>query len=454
MQMKSWLCFLGLFLLLVSILLPSTAWAEFRVTPSLLVGEEYNDNIYLDSEDEESDFITTINPSLNFYWSTRLVDLNLDWGLRFRYYLKNSEENEDGLDQTQRARLNARFNLMRDVLFLEITDTYERVTIDESDEGAIGNDLVNLTDSNTLRVNPYLQLQPWRTVTTRLDYIYENVWYDDPEGTDSDTHTARLTISKELSARITVRLTGSHTLYRPDNREDDFNEFDDDTQEYDRNDATVGMTYRVTDRLTLDGHYGKAWIDYRQDDELAFVPGGGRDPRNPDGTWERQGDTGDQELDLWGVNARYQLTEEVSFGGGYNVTTSHTVSEGMVETEGIDAFLQYSRRNRIALSAHATTSDYLTQPRKDDSWGMALDGDIPWTNRMGFDYQLAYTDFDNEDFFEGDEKYQRYGARLGIYRDMKLGRFRLGYTYNENVSDDGDNDYTNNIVYAEMRFTF
>jgi len=96
---------------------------------------------------------------------------------------------------------------------------------------------------------------------------------------------------------------------------------------------------------------------------------------------------------------------------------------------------------------------------------MELDGDIPWTNRMGFDYQLAYTDYDNKDPIEGDEQYKRYGLRFGLYRDMKLGRFRIGYTYNKNVSDedddtnnivyDGDNnDYTNNIVYVEMRFTF
>ncbi len=454
MQMKLWIRFFALSLLLASMALPSIVKAEFRLTPSLLVGEEYNDNIYLDAEDEESDFITTINPSLNFFWSTKVVDLNLDWGLRFRYYLKNSEENEDSLDQSQRARLDARFKLMRDVLFLHVSDTYERVTIDESEKGAIGNDLVNLTDSNTLRVNPYLQLQPWRTVTTRLDYIYENIWYDDPEGIDSERHVARLTVSKEISARITGRITGSHTLYRPKSRDERYFDDFDDAQKYDRNDATVGLTYRVTDRLTLDGHYGKAWIEYKDVDDPVLDPGGDRDPRNGDVLDGSLRDFGDQELDLWGINARYQLTEEVSFGGGYNVTTSHTVSEGMIETEGADAFLQYARRNRIALRAHATTSDYLTQERKDDSWGMAVDGDIPWTNRMGFDYQLAYTDYDNEDAIEGDEQYERYGLRLGLYRDMKLGRFRTGYIYNENVSDDDDNDYTNNIVYVEMRFTF
>jgi hypothetical protein len=465
MQMKSWIRFFALFPLLISVLVPTTGWAEFRVAPSLLVGEEYNDNIYLDAEDEESDFITTINPSLNFYWSTRLVDLNLDWGLRFRYYLKNSEENEDSLDQAQRARLDARFNLMHEVLFLDISDTYERVTIDESEKGAIGNDLVNLTDSNTLRINPYLQLQPWRTVITRLDYIYENVWYDDPEGIDSNTHTASLTVSKELTGKMTGRITGSHTIYRPKSREERYIDDIDDAQDYDRNDATVGLTYRVTERLTLDGHYGKAWIEYKNVDDPILGSGGGGDLSNGDITVDSLNDFDDQDLDLWGINARYQLTEEVSFGGGYNVTTDHTVSEGMIKTEGVDAFLQYARRNRIALRAHATTDDYLTQDREDDSWGMELDGDIPWTNRMGFDYQLAYTDYDNKDPIEGDEQYKRYGLRFGLYRDMKLGRFRIGYTYNKNVSDedddtnnivyDGDNnDYTNNIVYVEMRFTF
>ena len=38
----------------------SLSRADFRATPAFSIREEYNDNIYLDHADKESDFITTV----------------------------------------------------------------------------------------------------------------------------------------------------------------------------------------------------------------------------------------------------------------------------------------------------------------------------------------------------------------------------------------------------------
>jgi len=55
---------LGKALLLTGMLLltRSEVFAEFYLQPSLTLREEYNDNIYLEEDDQEDDFITSITP--------------------------------------------------------------------------------------------------------------------------------------------------------------------------------------------------------------------------------------------------------------------------------------------------------------------------------------------------------------------------------------------------------
>ena len=63
------------------LLLPGLAWADTRVelTPRISVSEVYNDNIYLDYTNEESDYLTTVSPGINLTMSSQHTSLSLDY---------------------------------------------------------------------------------------------------------------------------------------------------------------------------------------------------------------------------------------------------------------------------------------------------------------------------------------------------------------------------------------
>ncbi|MGE4559153.1 MAG: TIGR03016 family PEP-CTERM system-associated outer membrane protein [Desulfobulbus sp.] len=403
-------------LLLAGLFVPGTSWAEFRATPSFSLRQEYNDNIFLE-RDKEGDFITFVRPSLDILWSTRVVDLTLDLGLEYEKYWKNSDEDE--LRPSQGARLDSTFSLYRDALFLRVTDTYERVPIDEGDKGGVDSNLVNLTDSNRLEINPYLLLQPLRTLRARLDYLYQNVWYREEEGDDAETHRYSAILTQQLTSRISADLTGSFTQFRP---KDASRSLLDDTgeEEYDRTDAGVGLLWQVNDQLSLRGDVGRAWLEYEYRD--------------------------DYDSTLFGGQADYQISTTFTAGAAYREDISASVEDGARERKMSSAYLAYADRTSVRLTVFQTRDDYLEIDRRDDGLGGTLNGDIPITNKQGVTWLLSYTDYEEGDL----EEYQRYGGRLEFYHQLRLGRLSLGYTYNHNDSDIPSEDYDNNIIFAQV----
>ena len=146
-----------------------TSHASFTLIPGVDLYMEYNDNIYLSSEDEEDDVITTASPNISVEWETPRLDVSLFASVTMEKYLKNTDEDRLGAgESTQTATLSALARLYRDIFFLSITDRYQRVPIDEGGRGGEGNRTVNLTDSNTLNINPYLTFPIIKDTQLRL----------------------------------------------------------------------------------------------------------------------------------------------------------------------------------------------------------------------------------------------------------------------------------------------
>ena len=405
---------LALPLLLAGLFVPGTSWAEFRATPAFSLRQEYNDNIFLE-RDKEGDFVTIARPSVTALWNTQIADLSLDLGVGYEKYWDNSDEDE--LRPT--ARLDSTFKLYRENLFLRVTDTYERVTIDEGGRGAVDNNLINMTDSNRLEVNPYLLLQPLRTLRARFDYLYENVWYREDEGDDAETHRYSATLTQQLTPRISADLTGSFSQFRP---KDASRSLLDDTgeEEYDRTNAGVGLSWQVNDQLSLRGDVGRAWLDYDYSD--------------------------DYDSTLFGGQADYQISTTFSAGAAYQEDISASVEDGARERKKTSAYLAYAGRSTVRLTVFGTRDDYLEINRRDVGMGATLDVDVPITNKKGIAWLLSYTDYEEGNY----EEYQRYGGRLEFYHQLRLGRLSLGYTYNRNDSDIPSEDYDNNIIFAQV----
>ncbi len=398
--------------LIFSIILTEAVFADFTLTPSILLKEEYNDNIYLTPDHEEDDLITTVAPSVSLDYQANLLTLNLNYTLFSKFYIHNSKEN----DFYHSATLDSTVNLYRDTLFIHITDHFKREPIDEKRQTGLDNILVNMTDSNTFTFNPYVVYPLTSTLQARADYIYENIWYEHHSGDDTKNHTFSLSLSKEFSETLKGTISYSYLIHKP--------RF---TEEYDRQDLRADIEYEVGPALTLRGGLGHSWYNYDSSD------------------------IDDEDYNFWNAGLTYRLTEAVTADASYSLEHVESVTSGTYKNKKYEATLSYDKNITAKLRAFNTKAEYLESNREDKSTGVALDLSMPLTEKLTTSLTGTYTEYK---FKPEDVKDKRYGLRASVDYELRIATLTVGYTYNKNNSTDDSKEYTNNIIWAETRISF
>jgi uncharacterized protein (PEP-CTERM system associated) len=396
--------------------LASLSWAEFKLVPSIGIREEYNDNIYLTPVNREDDLITSINPAVNVSYKTRLLDLALDYGLNFRFYMDHSERNETSLRQTQRAKLETTVSPYKDIFFIKISDEYTRVPIDVRNQVAIDNVFVNMTDSNRFYINPYMEYPISKTLKTRIGYSYENIWYKAREGDDTQNHSAGISLIKELSPKITTTLSYNYLVHRPQKTED-----------YDRQDAMLGINYQISEKLSLSGGIGHSWFDHEK--------------RN------------NSDSAIWNVYAKYLVSDFISLGAGYSENFFDSVNLGTYKSRSLNGSIAYTGKIPLNLTVFRNINKYEPVDREDRSTGLTLTSSIPLTPKITGKLVGNYTYYKFLKYLP-EEKVKRYGLGLSFDYALRITTVSAGYTYNWNNSTVDSRDYRNNIVWLQGRFVF
>ena len=391
------------------------AVAETTFQPSILLREAYDDNIYLTADNEKDDFITTVIPRINLGYQGNRLDLSLDYGAAFSFYAKNSRENE----VRQSGSLASRLTISRDRFFLKLDDTYVRTQVDQrrSTSGdSSTTSLVNSTDVNTLRVNPYLQLPLTSRTTYNLGYTYENISYWNGVGDDTQNHILATGISSQLSEKIVASLNYSYRFHRPTQSDD-----------YDMQNVSAGLTYQVSPKLSLSGTVGQVYFNYS-------------DPA-----------ISDSSSLVWSAKGDYKLTENLSLNGGYAVGFSDSVDQGTYESKSATAGINYSGSIPVTIVFFKTEDIYQDSNREDRSNGVRIGTSLPLGSRMQLKAGGMYTRYK---FLPEDERTDRYSALASIEYTLRTTTFSLGYTFNSNDSNIDSNDYRDNIVYIQARLAF
>jgi hypothetical protein len=400
--------------------LASSAAAELKITPSIALREEYNDNIFLTSTNKRDDFISSISPALQVGYTASILTLSLDYGLDFRLYAKNSDQNLTTISNTQKARVDMTFSPYKDIFLIKVLDEYARVPIDERKQIALDNFIVNLTDSNHLFVSPYVVYPITGTITTRFGYSYDNQWYK--VGNSYDNHDGFAGISINFTPNIDGSITYDYLIHRligtpkfplSDN--------------YDRQTVSSALTYRVTPKLSLNGSVGATWFHYKN-----------RDNANTPNT-------------IGNAKITYLLTEVISLGAAYNLGYADSVDAGTYRTEKMEGSISYSGTIPLTVSIHKSTNTYTVIDRKDVSSGITVNSTIPIPITPKLSGILTGT-YDSYTFDPGNEKVKRYSAGLSFAREMRITTLSVGYRFNRNDSSIDANDYTSNIVYIQARF--
>lgn len=196
------------FALFVLLLPPKQIYAaDFSLTPSLSVNEEYTDNVFETDLNKRSEYITRVLPGFAMKYKTPLWDWKLGYTFDYRYYSKGSRKD----DNTHEINAEGVLKIIDEVVFVEVNDVYKRVSLDVTRDTTNESLFLNQTDQNIGMVSPYLVLHPSARMTIKAGYRYINTWYKDPKAISKQEHVMFIDDSYELSPKFFLTTNYSFT---------------------------------------------------------------------------------------------------------------------------------------------------------------------------------------------------------------------------------------------------
>jgi hypothetical protein len=236
---------------------------EFKLTPSIAVRQEYNDNIFFDTSREKDSFVTRVVPGLELIERTERLDLRLAGAVTPYYYWDESDLNSVDQEYSGRAvyALTSRLKAGAEAA----------VRVDHQPDRDIRTTGFAYTDNRRIqqRYGGNLGYQFTELTSADVSYRYgREDWRNaEDEGLeDYDSHAVTLGLSRDLGAAkgITVGLVNAgyaHYAY--------------DTSKTDYWFGTVGVKHRLTEVFSVmaDGgaRYSRSEFDVQR---LAIVPPG------------------------------------------------------------------------------------------------------------------------------------------------------------------------------------
>lgn len=244
----------------VGVLLPAmlavvcTAQAGvLEVHPSLAVSEEYTDNVFETRSDRVSDYITRLMPGFSLTYKAPVFEGDLSYLFDYRYYAKNSRS--DDIAHTLIA--NGHLTAIENLLFLDIGDSYERVSQDVTRDVTRESLFVNQTDRNIATASPYLLLRPTSQTEAKIGYLFMDTRYTSGTlGVDKVDHMGFLRGSYEFTPRWFT--TFDYDFVRQESKLDDFNQHQ----------ASGGVRYEYADKSFFFAKAGNTWINYDSGNRL------------------------------------------------------------------------------------------------------------------------------------------------------------------------------------------
>lgn len=218
---------------------------EFELKPNITVSEEYTDNVF-NTPQKRTDYITRAMPGLTLFYKAPLLDWDLAYNLDYRYYARQSRSD----DTTHILSTKGVVKLVDELLFIELSDTYRRVSLDVTRDTTNESLSSNQTDQNVGTISPYLVLHPNSALTVRTGYRYTNTWYREPSATDKRDHSVFLDTSYEITPKLHATL--GYTFTREDSA----------TYGFVRHTTYAGPRYEYAEKSFLFAKGGVTFTEY------------------------------------------------------------------------------------------------------------------------------------------------------------------------------------------------
>jgi hypothetical protein len=423
-------------------------FARFEIHPRLSLREEFNDNVFLNAVDKESDFITTAIPGLGLNWIDKAIRLNLDYSLEFRKYLDNDSQDQTQIKQIQRGLAFGEIFPDQD-FSIEFLQAFYTKTIDERLPVVSENSRINTTNVSQSIINPQYRHQFTSKFIALLDYRFENLSYESSDSDDVLSHSVRMELKRQLSPRLEALVGGDFGTFNNSLNED-----------YNRQTGYAGFSARLSQQLALDVIVGESWIDFdHQDSEDTFV--------------------GD-------VLALFDLSRGVSLGAGWSQDFGNATDDGVYLRKRVRIVTgwnlsaasyagnslyawrnKYSevssarllgreivsdiRQSSLELNLDLSENQFYSNNREDKEQGLNLAGNL----YLGDDWHLLVgAELTELVLNPGDVNINRIGFDTG-FEYLRLNyTFSLRYFFREDDSEIDANDFQNNIVFLQAAIQF
>ncbi len=396
----------------------STAYARVVFKPAVSVKEEYNDNIFLTENDKEDDFITTVSPSISLEYSpNKMLDLSLDYGLNFRIYGNNDQLNDTTLREIQSIRLDVAARPFSRI-FLNLTDIYDRVAVDQRRRTAQDNAFLNKTERNILTISPYAVLPVTSSASVTAGYEYINTRYDDSEASDSDSHSYFGSLDKKFNSKLTGFLKYRFTNYRADE-----SNLQAGVDDYDKHEGTAGAAYKANSRTELSGEIGQSYL--------------------------KSSELDDSDSLIWKLMAAYNQATEgaLSAVAAYEKSFENSIINGVSEKERADLIVELGRIYKVSINPYYIVDKFVNIDRKDRVAGISSTISHNVSRKITASVSGS---FEHQKLSPEDNKIKQYYAGTSLdYRirdNMTIGVY---YSFSKRESDRNSDDYNNNIAWIQ-----
>jgi hypothetical protein len=221
--------------------------ADTTFKPFVSISEEVTDNIYEQPTGKKTEFITRLRPGATLRYLSPLWTWDAAYTFEFRNYAKDSKGNEYIHD----AALKGNIALIEKFLFLDLGETYRRVTLDVSRDAATESSLfLNQTDQNIATVSPYMLWHLRGDSTLKTGYSFTDTRYWDPLGIDKQEHRGFADLNHKVTERFS--LTSGYLFTRLESLPTRFNQHD----------IYGGFRYEYADKSFLFGRVGNTWQQF------------------------------------------------------------------------------------------------------------------------------------------------------------------------------------------------
>ncbi len=234
--------------LLFSIISVSTAaqGGEFELHPSIAVSEEFTDNLFETRDNRISDYITRVLPGVAASYKAPALNADLNYVFDYRHYANNNRDDEIAHSLSAKAKLAAVENLF----FLDVSEEYQRVSLDVTRDVTKESLFFNQTDRNVAAVSPYFTVRPSERLPVKFGYRFIDTRYASSSGIDRTDHIGFLEMAYELSKKFS--LTASYTFTREMA----------DIGNLSQHQALGGFRYEYADKSFVFAQAGNTWIEY------------------------------------------------------------------------------------------------------------------------------------------------------------------------------------------------